>query len=137
MKLFHALEPFSGRAMDLLGPLSSTAGAHKHVLVICAKFTKLKRAIPLRDATALTVSSAFIDTWVAAYGIPDSFRSDNGLQFTSVYYQGILRSLGIVSNYTSPYDPQANGQVERYNGTLVRKLRCYVAGHHTDWDRHL
>jgi len=54
------------------------------------RFTKLTRAIPLRDATALTVLSAFIDTWVAAYGILESVLTDNGPQFASVYYQGIL-----------------------------------------------
>jgi len=137
MKLFPALEPFSGLAMDLLGPLTTSRGGHKHVLVICDRSTKLTRAIPLRDATALTVSSAFIDTWVAAYGIPDSILTDNGPQFSSVYYQGILGELGIASNYTSPYRPQTNGQVERYNRTLVRQLRCYTAEHQKEWDSHL
>jgi len=137
MKLFPALEPFSGLAMDLLGPLTTSRGDHKHVLVICDRFTKLTRAIPLRDATALTVSSALIDTWVAAYGIPDSVLTDNGPQFASVYYQGILGFLGIASNYTSPYHPQTNGQVERYNRTLVRHLRCYIAEHQKEWDSHL
>jgi len=129
MKLFPALEPFSGLAMDLPGPLTTSRGGHKHVLVICDRFTKLTRAIPLRDATALTVSSAFIDTWAAAYGIPDSVLTDNGPQFASVYYQGILGLLDIASKYTSPYHPQTNGQVERYNRTLVRQLRCYIAEH--------
>jgi len=78
MKLFPALEPFSGHAMDNLGPLTTSRGGHKHVLVISDRFTKLTRAIPLRDATALTVSLAFIDTWVAAYGIPDFVLADNG-----------------------------------------------------------
>ena len=85
MKLFPALEPFSGLSMDPLGPLTTSRGGHKHVLVIGDRFTKLTRAIPLRDATALTVSSAFIDTWVAAYGIPDSVVTDNGPQLASVY----------------------------------------------------
>jgi len=62
MNLFPALEPFSGLSMDLLGSLTTSSGGHKHVLVICDRFTKLTRAIPLRDATALTISSAFIDT---------------------------------------------------------------------------
>jgi len=100
-----------------------------HALVICDRFTKLTRVIPLRDATALTVPSAFIDTWVAAYGIPDSVFTDNGPQFVSVYYEGILSLLGVASNYTSTYHPQTNGQVERYNSTLVRQLRCYIAEH--------
>ena len=73
------------------------------------------RAIPVRNATALTVSSTFIYTWVAAYGISDSVLTDNGPQFASVYYQGILGLLGIASNHTSPYHLQTNGQVERYN----------------------
>jgi len=98
MKLCPALEPFSGLAMDLLGPLTTSRGGHKHVVVIYYRFTKLTRAIPLRDATALTVSSAFIDTWVTPYGIPDSVLTDNGPQFASVYYQGILGLLGIASN---------------------------------------
>ena len=137
MKLFLALEPFSGLSMDLPGPLTTSWGGHKHVLVICDRFTKLKRAIPLRDTTALTVSSAFIDTWLAAYGIPDSVLTDNGPQFASVYFQGILGLLSIASNYTSPYRSQTNGQVERYNRTLVRQLRCYVGEHQTEWDSHL
>ena len=62
MRLFPALEPFSGLAMDLLGPLTTSRGGHKHVLVTRDRFIKLTRAIPLRDATALTVSPAFIDT---------------------------------------------------------------------------
>jgi len=137
LKLFPALEPFSGLEMDLLGPLTASRGGHKHVLVICDRFTKLTRAIPLRDATALTVSSAFIDTWLAAYGIPYSVLTDNGPQFASVYYQGILGLLGIASNYTSPYRSQTNGQVERYNRTLVRQLRCNIAEHQKEWESHL
>jgi len=119
MKLFTANEPILGQAMDLLGPLPTSKGGHKHVLVICNRFTKLTRAIPLRKATALTVASAFKDTWVAVYGIPDTVLTDNGPQFALVYYQGIRGLLGISSNYTSPYHPQTNGQVERYNRTLV------------------
>jgi len=78
IKLFTVDEPFSGLSMDLLGPLPTSKGGHKHVLGICDRFTKLTKAIPLREATALTVTSAFIDTWVAAYGIPDSVLTDKG-----------------------------------------------------------
>jgi len=82
MKLFTADEPFSGLAMDLFGPLLTSRGGHKYVLVIWDRFNKLTRAIHLREATALTVESAFIDTWVAAYGIPDTVLTDNGPRFS-------------------------------------------------------
>ena len=137
MRLFPALEAFSGLAMDLLGPLIPSRGGHKHVLVICDRFTNLTQAIPLRDATALTVSSAFIGAWVDGYGILDSVLTDNGPQSASEYYQGILGLLGIAPNYTSPYHPQTIGQVERCNRTLERKLRCYIGEHQKEWDSHL
>jgi len=45
--------------------------------------------------------------------------------------------LGIASNYTSPYHRQTDGQVERFNRTLVRHLRCYIAEHLKEWDSQL
>ena len=89
MTLFSALERFLGFEMDLLGPLTTSRGGHGNGLVICDRFTKLTQAIPFRDATALTVSSALIFTWVAAYGIPDSGHTDNGPQFASVQYPSV------------------------------------------------
>lgn len=86
--------------------------------------------------TALTVASEFIDTCLAAFGIPASVITDNGGQFASVHYQGIFELLGTVSRDTSPYHPQTNRQVERYSRTLVRKLLCFVPEHQTDWDSH-
>ena len=84
MKLFPALEPFSRFEMDLFGPLTTSRGGRKHVLVMCDRLTKLTRAILSRDSTALRVSSVFIDTWVAACGIPASVLTDKGPQFVSV-----------------------------------------------------
>ena len=135
--MFPALEPSSGLAMNLLGPLITSRGGHQHVLFISDRFTKLKRAIPYRDAKAQMVSSEFIDTWVAAYGFPDSVLRSNGPPFASVYCEGIVGLLGIFSNYASPYHPHTTGQVERYDRSSVRQLQCYVAEHQTDWDEHM
>ena len=109
LKLFLALEPSWRPAMGLLGPLTTSRGGHNHVLVICDRFMQLTRAISLRDATALTLSSAFFDTLVAAYGIPDSVLMENGPQLALVYFQGILGFLGIASSYTSHYHTQTSG----------------------------
>ena len=111
MKLFPALQHFSGLKMDLFGPLITSKGGHKHILVIWDRFGKLTRAIPLRDATALTVASAFVNTWVFAYGIPDSVLMGNGPQFSSVYFQSVLGLLRILKLYLAipPTDKRAGG----------------------------
>ena len=137
MKLCPATEPFASVSMDLLAPFPKSENGYKHLLVICDRFTKLVRVVPLRDTTSLDVVSTFIDTWVASYRLPDTTLTDNGPQFASEYIQGVLGFLGIVANYSTPYHPQTNGQVERYNRTIVRQLRTYMAEHTKEWDRYV
>jgi transposase InsO family protein len=38
--------------------------------------------------------------------------------------------------FTSPYAPQTEGMVDRFNGKLCRDLAKFVT-HEEDWDRHL
>jgi hypothetical protein len=42
--------------------------------------------------------------------------------------------LGIDKVFTTAYHPQTNGQVERFNRTIVNALRGYVNNHQYDWD---
>ena len=37
---------------------------------------------------------------------------------------------------TTPYHPECDGMVERFNGTLVKTLSIYVSDHQKDWDVH-
>jgi len=72
MRLLTATEPFAALASDLLVHLPRTPERYEYILVICDRFTKVTRAVLLRDIMALDVLSAFLDAWVASYGIPDS-----------------------------------------------------------------
>lgn len=38
---------------------------------------------------------------------------------------------------TTPYHPQSDGMVERFDKMLVTMLRTQVNGHYTDWDAHV
>jgi len=62
MRLFPATEPFADLAIDLPGPLPRTPEGYEYILVICDRFTKVTRAVPLKDISALDVLSAFLDT---------------------------------------------------------------------------
>jgi len=137
MRLFPATEPFEALTTVLLDPLPRTPEGYEYILVICDRFTKVTRAIPLKDISALDVLSAFFDTWVASYGIPDSVLPDNGPKFAAVLWQGVLKALGIDTNYATAYHPQTNGKVERFSKTLVKQLRHYVSDHVVTWSRYL
>jgi len=133
MRLFPATEPFAALAIDLLGPLPRTPEKYEYILVICDRLIKVTRAVPLRDIMTLDVLRAFLDTWVASYGLYDSELSDSGPQLAAVLWQGVLKVLGTDTNYATPYHPQTHAQVETFNETLVKQLRHYVSEHVITW----
>jgi len=50
-------------------------------LVTVDRFSKMTRTIPLQMIDAESISAAFLDHWVAAYGHPETMLSDNGPKF--------------------------------------------------------
>jgi hypothetical protein len=134
--LFPANAPLESVAMDILGPLPKTRHGNRFLLVIADRYSKLTRTVPLRVTTALAVAQAFCDHWVFVYGPPVSLLTDNGPQFAAKFFQAACAELGIKKVFTTAYHPQTNGQVERYNRTLVEALRAYVSRRQDDWDEY-
>ena len=63
----------------------------------------------------------------ARYGFPQSARADNGPQFVSVEFENYLRENGVEHRKSPPLWPQANGEVERQNRTLLKAIKIAVA----------
>ena len=59
----------------------------------------------------------------AHVGIPDEILTDQGTNFMSTLLQEIYQTLHIKRIRTTPYHPQTDGLVERFNGTLKSMLR--------------
>ena len=122
--------------MDILGPLPKTDHGNRFLLVITDRFSKLTRTVPLRTITAMVVAKAFCESWVFAYGAPRYVLTDNGTQFNAKFFLAVCRELGIEKLFTTAYHPQTNGQVERYNRTIVNALRGYVSERQNTWDEY-
>jgi hypothetical protein len=93
-----------------------------------------EKTVPLRTVTALSVARALCDRWAYVYETPVSLLTDNGPQFTAKFFQTVCDELEIKKVFTTAYHPQTNGQVERYNRTIIASLRGYVAARQDDWD---
>ena len=135
LKTFPPSGPLEYIAIDILGELPRTPRGHRYLLVMRDRYSKLTRTVPLRKITAETVAQAFITNWVFVYGAPVKLLSDNGSQFTSRFFLAVCKILSIESVFTTAYHPQTNGQVERFNRTLVSTLRHYLADNQRDWDQ--
>ena len=121
-------------AMDVLVPLPQTPRGNRFVLCIGDRFSKLAVAVPLSEQTASIIAYAFMDRWIAYYGIPVTVLTDNGASFTSKFFRVMTTILGVKQVFTSAYRPATNGQIERWNVTLVDSL-THIATER-NWDLH-
>jgi hypothetical protein len=62
---------------------------------------------------------------------------DQGRNFESKLFISICQLLQIHKVRTTPHRPSANGQVERYNRTLMDAVRAYIDKAQNHWDEHL
>ena len=114
--------------------LIRTRRGNKFLLVITDRFSKLVRTIPLRRITAMEIAKAFTHQWVFFYGPPLTLLSDNGPQFAAKLFIDICRIIGTKNRFTTTYHPQCNGQVERFNRTIINALRHCIADRPKEWD---
>ena len=111
--------------VDLVGPFARDRG-FRHLLTIVDRTNRWPEAVPIADTTAETVLQAFLDGWVARFGVPATVILDRGAQFTSEAWRTTLSRLGIAVSTTTSYHPQANGHVERFHRMLKNAVCCAV-----------
>jgi hypothetical protein len=128
--------PFARIAMDLVGPLERTKTGYRYILVICDYATRYPEAFPLRRISARPIAQALLQLF-SRVGIPQEVLTDQGTAFLSKTLKQVYRLLGIKGIRTTPYHPQTDGLVERYNQTLKGMLRKFVAVNGKDWDHWL
>ena len=72
------------------------------------------------------------------YGKPLRILTDNGEEFMSYRVQGMLQRFGIRHDHTTPYHPQTNGRLEKFNDVLTQMLaRMTTPQRQTSWDQAL
>ena len=127
-------EPFSRVAMDLVGPLPRSRSGNRYVLVMCDYATRYPEAVPLRNIDAEMIAEELVKIF-ARMGIPQEILTDQGSNFQSQLLQELYHLLRVSAIRTSPYHPQTDGLVERFNQTLKSMLRKCAAEEGKDWDK--
>jgi len=92
--------------------------------------------VPLKNISTITVAESLVSIFSRA-GIPQEILSDQGTQFTSNLMKEVGRLLSLKQLTTTPYHPQCNGLVERFNGTLKTMLKQMCSESPKDRDRYI
>jgi len=121
--------------VDLVGPFPAAADGSTHLLTVVDRTTRWPEVQAIRGTTAQVVADAFVQLWVARFGVPAKVTTDRGAQFLSGVWACLCKSLGMKHVKTTAYHPQANGMVERLHRQIKEGLRAREAG--TAWLEHL
>ena len=125
--------PFEFMAVDLLAMPESSTG-NKYAMVVMDHFTRYATVVAIPDKSAATVAKAIVDRVILVHGPPTTLLSDQGREFDNELLLNISKKFSIKKVFTTPYRPQSDGLVERFNRTLIRLLRCFVDGTQANWD---
>uniref|UniRef100_A0A3B3IB77 Gypsy retrotransposon integrase-like protein 1 n=1 Tax=Oryzias latipes TaxID=8090 RepID=A0A3B3IB77_ORYLA len=115
-------EPFERVIIDCVGPLPKTKMGNQFLLTIMCAVTRFPEAIPLRKITAPVITKALVK-FFTVFGLPTEIQSDQGTNFKSRTFAQALECLGITHVTSSPYHPEIQGALERFNQTLKTVLR--------------
>ena len=118
--LIKATQPFERINIDFKGPLPSASG-NKYILTVVDEFSRYPFAFPVKDMVTPTVIKCLVQLF-SLFGMPGYVHSDRGPSLISDELRSFLHSRGIATSRTSAYNPQGNGQVERYNGIIWKTV---------------
>jgi transposase InsO family protein len=123
--------PWRDLAINLLKPLPTG----ESILIVIDYYSHYYEI----DVMKSTVTSKIIEsleTIFSRHGLPEALTSDNGPQFISTEFKGYMENQGILHRKITAKCPQANGEVERQNPSLLKIIQIA----HTekkDWKKEL
>ena len=119
-----ATRPFERLNLDFKGPLPSTDRNH-YFLNIVDEYSRFPFVFPCANVTTATVITC-LNQLFSIFGMPAYIHTDRGTSFMSSELQEFLTKKGIASSRTTSYNPQGNGQVEKFNGTIWKAVTMRV-----------
>jgi len=115
--------PFEIIGIDHVGPLEKATGGYEYIIVAQDYLTKWPIAEPTKTTNAKKAITFVRDRIMTVYGTLKQIISDKGTAFTSNAWTKAMEKWDIKHVTTSAAHPQANGQVERMNQTIIKALR--------------
>ena len=122
--------------IDFIGPFPPF---HKkeYILVAMDYVSKWVEAIPTMTNNHQEVLRFFTRCIFTRYSCPRAIISDGGSHFNNVHFRAMLKKYGVDHRITTPYHPQANGQVEVRNREVKSILKKIIHPDGKDWSHKL
>ncbi|CAF1622430.1 unnamed protein product, partial [Didymodactylos carnosus] len=101
--------------LDFCGPTQMTENGNRYIIVATDYLSKYVIAKATPDCIAKTAAQFLVHDVSYKFGIPNQILTDNGSHFVAEIFQHVAKLMGCNRILATPYHPQTNGQVERFN----------------------
>lgn len=129
--------PFHTVHADHLGPFIKSKKGNCYLLVMVDGFTKYVVIKPVKDTKSATTIRV-LKEYISYFGTPVRLITDKGSSFTSGAFKDFITSHGIKHVVNAVATPRANGQVERFNRTILDALSTSSHGKdEKSWDEYV
>ena len=115
-----------------MGPFPPSEGK-EYILVAVDYVSKWVEAISTRTNDHRVVNKFIVSNIFSRFGFPRAIITDGGSHFTNSHFRTLLRKYGVHHRSTTPYYPQANGQVEVSNREVKNILKKIICTDGRDW----
>jgi hypothetical protein len=128
----HANGPWEHVQIDTSVHLPTSTEGYTTLLVVIDVFTGF---VLLRACYSSTAEEIAKELWsiFCTFGFPKILQSDNGHEFVNDLMRVLIKLSGIEHRFITPYNPRADGKVERAVGTSVLIIKKMVHGSITSW----
>lgn len=120
-----------------MGLLPQTTDGNEYIMVVADYFTKWTEAYALPEHLALTVADKLVNEFICRLEHLARYILIKAVNSNPNYSKHCVISLESKKTRTTPYRPQSDGLVERFNRTLQNMLAVFVNHNRNDWDDHL
>lgn len=127
--------------LDFVSGIPRTSRGNDCVLTFTDRLSKRAHFVPTqKTCTAEMAAKLYFDNVVRLHGISKVFISDRDVRFINPFWKTVHALMGTKLNFTAANHPEADGQSERTNETMIQLLRLiqgYTHANPQDWDLHL
>ena len=117
---YHSKNVLECIHMDLVGELPQSKEGFKYVFVLVDDYSRYAYIYLLKSKDQ--AFDFYVRYVTEVENLHDRrvkrIRTDNGREFMNSHFDQFNQSKGIIHDHTTPYTPQSNGVVERFNRTL-------------------
>ena len=127
VKVHPPLVPWNRVEVDLIGPFTVNTPKGKFELRALTMIDPATGWFEVKDVvspSAKDAMEAFDDTWLSRYPRPEYLGFDGGSEYKNVFKEMRL-NYGMKPCQSTPYNPQANGTIERVHQVLNNCLRTF------------